>query len=547
MSSTHPQPLPLRIGPYRPLKKLGQGGMGVVYSAQDERDERRLVALKVIAWAGESSHDDPAKRFQRETRILERLRHPNIVSFFDVGVHGAQSYLAMELLAGQPLSTCFALPWVQTLPLFIEVCRGMEYLASENIVHRDLSPDNIFVIETERGPSAKILDFGIAKDTAAEETLHNFTKTGLLMGKPQYWSPEQIGMLAPGERIDWRSDVYALGIIFYRVLSGKLPFNAGSPLEYINLHLSTPPPRLTTPEGRPAIPREVTEIVLRMLAKQRGDRPQSYSEIIGVFRQALDSAPPEVVTSVGPLVLTTATKVRDLLGSTRPRTTGRDDLPIQETPPRKESTRATVPGGQAAAETLQDATAASPAPFPRAAGAAATSETVVPTVQTPAPRGPSLAEQLHASTAQTPAPALPVPVPPRRAPFVAAVVGAVVVVAGGAWLLSRSQPHVVPRVEPTPAPTAAAPAGPGGALALNCLPWGRVVSIVNDATGVHVPLNGETTTPVVLPLPPGHYSVQLASGVGDERERLAVEIRPGEVVTQSVVFASSDKVVSLLE
>src|SRR5262249_19162368 len=157
--------------------------------------------------------------------LLERLRHPNIVTFHEVGVHEGHNWFAMELLYGVTLLSYVGRRYVDVVPLFVQICEGMEYLALRSIVHRDLSPENIFIVSSGEGEVAKILDFGIAKETAmSEDTMHTMTKTGLLMGKPQYWSPEQVGGLGPGEKIDWRSDVYALGIIFHRVLSGDLPF-----------------------------------------------------------------------------------------------------------------------------------------------------------------------------------------------------------------------------------------------------------------------------------------------------------------------------------
>src|SRR5262245_38392579 len=161
--------LPARIGHYVPLAKLGEGGMGVVYCARDESRADRLVALKVMSEA--ATREDFGKRFQREARILEGLRHTNIVSLYEVGVFGKVSYFAMELLSGTTLSPYCGRPWAETLSLLTQICAGMRYLAARRIVHRDLSPDNIFVVEQDGKKVPKILDFGVAKDTARDETL----------------------------------------------------------------------------------------------------------------------------------------------------------------------------------------------------------------------------------------------------------------------------------------------------------------------------------------------------------------------------------------
>ena len=139
---------PRQIGPYIPLRKLGQGGMGVVYCAQDSRNPNQLVALKVISQSAAGKRADAARRFLREAKILEELRHPNIVSFYEIGEEDGTPYLAMEFLDGSSLTSFAGRPFPETLPLLVQAAHGMECLASRGIVHRDLSPDNILVVES---------------------------------------------------------------------------------------------------------------------------------------------------------------------------------------------------------------------------------------------------------------------------------------------------------------------------------------------------------------------------------------------------------------
>lgn len=508
---------PRLIGPYKPLRKLGEGGMGVVYCAQDTRNPDRLVALKLVSGASAGSGDDSARRFLREWKILESLRHPSIVSLYEVGIHQGQSWFAMELLTGQPLSAWTGRPWASLLPLFIQVCEGMDYLAARAVVHRDLSPDNVFVVHERGALRAKILDFGIAKDTTAQETIHNFTRTGLLMGKPPYWSPEQIGTLKKGEALDWRSDLYTLGVIFHRLLAGRLPFEADTPIGYISLHISEPPAELTAPEGNPPIPPPVAAVVGKMLAKRREQRPRSYGEVIEVFRAALveagEPAPEPTAADAGdaPTAATVVPRTRDTVaweGGTTP-TKATSPLAVGVTRP-------VVTG-------LTDALAGA--------------DEHEPTVALSAARRPGA----EGESAPGAAPAR------RRGPLLAALAGAAAVAAAGLWLLPRPGERPAATELPTSPPSARVSLAPSGTLALSSLPWGRVQSVVDDATGQPVPVARGLTTPVLIELPPGRYRVELASGVGPETRRLVVEVRAGQTHVETVAFSPGSDALRLLE
>ena len=480
--------------------------MGVVHCAQDTRDDR-LVALKVLSGSAYSAADDSARRFLRESRILEKLRHPNIVSFLEVGLHDGRPYFAMELLSGSPLTTFAGRPWFETLPLFVQICDGMEYLAARSVVHRDLSPDNLFVVETPLGLQAKILDFGIAKDTTAEETLHNFTKTGLLMGKPPYWWPEQIGTLDEGQSLDWRSDVYTLGIIFYRILAGHPPFHAESPVSYIPLHLEANPPPLTAPDGQPAIPDDVAGIVLLMMSKRREDRPQSYQAIVDALNGAVrrlgsGEIPRPGLNPVSPESDSLwATKTKETVGFAGRSAGGGPTRPVAT--------------GVTAGMPVEDET------------------------------GPTVALQTGRDTAEATAPTAIAPAAPsirsRRGPEIAGAAGAVAVLAGVGWLLLR------PGATPAPPPAKQAHTGPAATLALDAFPWGRIVSIRDPATGRRLAAMEGLVTPRRLSLPPGRWEVAIASGVGSEVRTLTVDLAPGSTRIESVAFITPENALPMLE
>jgi len=236
-----------RIAHFRILKRIGRGGMGIVYQAVDERDER-TVALKVIREA-EGPGDESAAhlaearvRFDREAAILKSLLHVNVVSFFEIGEEDGTPWLSMEYLDGEPLTSFAGRPWTETVPLLVQAAHGLEYLSSRGIVHRDLSPDNILVLERGGDQVVKLLDFGVAKLFGKTSGLESLTAAGFFLGKVAYGSPEQLGSLGNGAALDWRSDVYSLGVIFYQVLAGHRPFEGKAPVEYIAAHLNNVPP-----------------------------------------------------------------------------------------------------------------------------------------------------------------------------------------------------------------------------------------------------------------------------------------------------------------
>ena len=213
-------------GSYRPVRLLGEGGMGLVYLAEQMEPLRRTVALKVLK-AGMDARE-VLRRFDQERQTLASLDHPNIVAIYDAGVSVlGRPYFVMELVDGEPVTDyCdrFRLTTVQRVQLFEEVCAAVEYANQKGVIHRDLKPSNVLVAETEGRPHVKIIDFGIAwaaeRDWLARTAL---TAPGQTIGTPEYMSPEQAGGSAA---VDRRTDVYALGVLLYELLVGALPFEA---------------------------------------------------------------------------------------------------------------------------------------------------------------------------------------------------------------------------------------------------------------------------------------------------------------------------------
>lgn len=296
LASAGPQPapvavprLPSTIGHYRVIRLLGEGGMGAVYEAEQDQPRRR-VALKVIkaAWADR----ELLRRFELESQTLGRLHHPGIAQVYEAGTaetgFGSQPFFAMEIIHGKPLIEYAAAKHLNTrqrLALMIQICEAVEHAHQRGIIHRDLKPGNILV---EDNGQPKILDFGLARVTDGDMQATRQTDMGQLLGTLAYMSPEQV--TADPLALDTRSDVYALGVILYELLAGKLPYEVSRHVYEVVKTIQQVDPKPLSSTNR-EYRGDIETIVAKALEKDKARRYGSAAEFAADIRRYLENRP----------------------------------------------------------------------------------------------------------------------------------------------------------------------------------------------------------------------------------------------------------------
>ena len=267
------------VGKYRVLDKIGRGGMGTVYKAVDETLHRE-VAIKVLN--AELNDPEVAKRFRSEAITVARLSHPGIATIYELFEHGSEWLMVMEFVRGETLENMIArmgpLSAQRSAEFCMQALAALAHAHSMGVVHRDLKPANLMV--TENG-TIKVMDFGIARVSGGE----HLTNAGFMMGTPSYMAPEQVR----GGDIDARTDLYSMGVVFYRLCTGKLPFKGDTAFAIVQSQVNDTPTPVSV--VRPDLPTWVEEVIARSLAKSPTDRFQSAAEFHEGFARCLAGLP----------------------------------------------------------------------------------------------------------------------------------------------------------------------------------------------------------------------------------------------------------------
>jgi serine/threonine-protein kinase len=282
---------------YHILKKLGEGGMGQVYLAEHVKMGRKS-AVKVMN-PGMVTNVDAISRFNREAQNASRINHPNVAGIYDFGeTADGLVYLAMEFVEGQPLTDVIkqqgALPPMRASEITRQAAEGLSVAHEMGIVHRDLKPDNIMIAKGRNGADlVKVVDFGIAKAAANEQ--QKVTKTGMVVGTPEYMSPEQLS----GDPLDARSDIYALALVAFNMFTGKLPFPGETMQESMIMRLTDEPKQLSDMKPDVAWPADLQAVMNKALARSADSRYRNASEFAHDLVTAIDRMPATSITAMG--------------------------------------------------------------------------------------------------------------------------------------------------------------------------------------------------------------------------------------------------------
>ncbi len=267
-------------GRYAVEKRVGEGGMAYVYRAVD-RETHRTVAIKVLM-SRLASDAESVARLKREAQLALKLDHPNCCGLLAHGEANGLPYLVMPFLEGETLATrenrVGPMPVAEAVGLTIQLCRGLLHAHDQGVMHRDLKPENIMLVRDGGSERAVVMDFGLAKERIVGPEVNRLTATGIVLGTPEFMSPEQIR----GKPVDPRSDVYSLGVMAFEMLTGELPFEGANAQETMLNHLTGRPRRLKS--VRKSVPDQLDQTLDRAMKIEPADRYQNMTAFADALR-----------------------------------------------------------------------------------------------------------------------------------------------------------------------------------------------------------------------------------------------------------------------
>jgi len=271
-------------GRYEIGERIGEGGMAYVYRGMDQ-EQRRMVAVKVLS-ARLVADPEAVARLKREAELTMRLDHPNVCHLLALGSDRGLHYLVMPLLMGESLNTRLEIEGTLDPPQVVRILRdlaaGLQHAHDNGVLHRDLKPENVMLVPETAGERAIVMDFGLAKPTEVGDEVRKLTATGVVLGTPEFMSPEQIR----GQPLDPRSDQYALALLAFELLTGKLPFQGGSSQETMLHRLSDPPQRLR--ELRSDAPPPLDEALARAMSRTPAERFEDMTTFAAALTDGAD-------------------------------------------------------------------------------------------------------------------------------------------------------------------------------------------------------------------------------------------------------------------
>jgi serine/threonine-protein kinase len=560
-------------GKYQIIDRLGVGGMGEIFKVRHiHLNELRVIK---IMRPNIAQDDQGLQRFLQEARTSTMIKHKNLAMLYDFAqLEDGSYYMVWEFIDGTNIQKWIAqtgaLPPRLTVEIAIQALTGLDHLHSMDLIHRDISPENIMLSQDSKGKLlVKVIDFGIAKQLAEGDGGQGLTQTGMFLGKLKYASPEQAGFLKENEHLDPRSDLYSFGIVMYEMLAGRAPFQATNPHGYILKHVTEKPAAIAELNPAAKVPPQLESIIMKSLEKNRDARYATAADFAAALEAIRATIPPDQKYGVGERMVTLsgAQTLADLPKfNTAPASTMSGAQPTQQTQQGNFTGGGTMPGGTFSGGTMPG-TAAPTGPTGTRVGS--DDATVMERNLTASPKtiggndatvmerlgaaAPTAQEQKWTGGAQAEATVLerqitPDEVAPKKkntAALAAAAAIVLVLLAVAGYFLSR-KPAEAPVAGPStttgtavsPTATTTVPITPGqGLLLLSATPWGDIEKIVNKSDQSVVSLTDDST-PARIELPPGRYIVTLSNEKGTKTAE--VTVRAGQQTRQVVPMGDLD-------